>query len=74
MAEKQKEVDAMLDDLLEGKSPEEVMGAGGLLEDLTKRLLERGLEGELTDHLGMESTKPRAETVATRAMAGPGSD
>lgn len=52
MAEKKKEVDAMLDRLLEGKSPEEVIGAGGLLEDLTKRLLERALEGELTDHLG----------------------
>jgi putative transposase len=54
MAEKEKEVDAMLDRLLEGKRPEEVIGAGGLLEDLTKRLLERALEGELTEHLGYE--------------------
>jgi transposase-like protein len=54
MAEKQKDVDAMLDRLLEGRSPEEVVGSGGLLEDLTKRLLERALEGELSDHLGYE--------------------
>lgn len=54
MAEKEKEVDAMLDRLLEGKRPEEVIGAGGLLEDLTKRLLERALEGELTEYLGYE--------------------
>lgn len=46
------EVDAMLDRLLEGKQPDEVVGQGGLLEELTKRLLERALEGELTEHLG----------------------
>jgi len=56
MAEKKQDqdVDAMLDRLLKGRSPEEVVGSGGLLEDLTKRLLERALEGELTDHLGYE--------------------
>lgn len=55
MADKnERDVDAMLDQLLEGKRPEEVVGQGGLLEDLTKRLLERALEGELTEHLGYE--------------------
>lgn len=55
MAEKNDpDVDAMLDRLLEGKRPEEVVGQGGVLEDLTKRLLERALEGELTEHLGYE--------------------
>lgn len=55
MAEKsEQDIDAMLDGLLEGKRPEEVVGQGGLLEDLTKRLLERALEGELTEHLGYE--------------------
>jgi len=49
---KDKQVDELLDRLLEGKSPEEIVGGGGLLEDLTTRLLERALEGELTDHLG----------------------
>lgn len=48
------DVDGMLDRLLEGKRPEEIVGSGGLLEDLTKRVLERALEGELTDHLGYE--------------------
>ena len=52
--ERKQDVDAMLDRLLEGKRPEEVVGQGGLLEDLTKRLLERALEGELTEHLGYE--------------------
>ena len=54
MAEEKQDVDEMLDRLLEGKRPEEIVGGGGLLEDLTKRLLERALEGELTVHLGYE--------------------
>lgn len=61
MAEKKQDedVDAMLDRLLEGKRPEEVVGSGGLLEDLTKRLLERALEGELSEHLGYEKHDAR---------------
>ncbi|HEX6964165.1 MAG TPA: hypothetical protein VF166_00115 [Gemmatimonadaceae bacterium] len=69
----------MLDRLLEGKQPEEIVGSGGLLEDLTKRVLERALEGELTDHRnGGNSrkgrTKKRVKTdageVAIRGASG----
>jgi putative transposase len=42
----------MLDELLEGKEPEEILGREGLLKELTKRLVERALEGEMTEHLG----------------------
>jgi putative transposase len=53
MAKKPKEkVDELLDSLLEGKRPEEVLGEGGLLADLTKRLVERALGAEMTVHLG----------------------
>jgi putative transposase len=45
-------VDELLDSLLEGKKPEEVLGREGLLGELTKRLVERALEGEMTAHLG----------------------
>jgi transposase-like protein len=38
----------MLDELLEGKEPEEILGREGLLKELTKRLVERALEGEMT--------------------------
>jgi transposase-like protein len=31
-----------------------LIGPGGLLSDITKRVLETGLEVELTDHLGYE--------------------
>ena len=50
----EREVNELLDSLLEGRSPEEIMGGGGLLDALTKRVMERVLEGELTEHLGYE--------------------
>jgi putative transposase len=36
----------------------ELVGEGGLLAELTKRLLERGLDVELTDHVGYERGDP----------------
>jgi putative transposase len=47
-------VDKMLDELLKGKKPEEILGQGGLAKELTKRLVERALQGEMTAHLGYE--------------------
>ena len=47
-------VDELLDTLLEGKQPAEVLGDEGVLADLTKRLVERALEGEMTAHLGYD--------------------
>jgi putative transposase len=45
----------LLDELLAGASTEEeIAGPGGLLAELTKRLVERAMEVELTDHLGYE--------------------
>ena len=47
--------DAVIDELLAGaRSEEEIVGPGGLLAGLTKRLVERAMEVELTDHLGYE--------------------
>jgi putative transposase len=47
--------DELLDELLAGaRTEEEITGSGGLLSQLTKRLVERALEVELTDHLGYE--------------------
>jgi len=45
----------VIDQLLAGASTEEeIAGPGGLLAELTKRLVERALEVELTDHVGYE--------------------
>jgi len=47
--------DALIDELLKDISDtKEILGKNGLLKQLTKRLVERTLEAELTDHLGYE--------------------
>jgi putative transposase len=47
--------DEVIDQLLAGaRTEEEIAGPGGLLAQLTKRLVERAMEVELTDHLGYE--------------------
>ena len=47
--------DEVIDELLAGASTEEeIAGPGGLLAQLTKRLVERALEVERTDHVGYE--------------------
>jgi putative transposase len=47
--------DELVDELLAGaRTEEEIVGPGGLLSQLTKRLVERAMEVELTDHVGYE--------------------
>ena len=53
MKEKTK-LEAALDELLSGKSKEEIVGPEGLLKQLTKALLERAMGAEMTHHLGYE--------------------
>lgn len=49
----------LLDRLLaDYKKPDDLIGENGLLKQLTKALLERALETELTDHLGHEKHAP----------------
>lgn len=55
----------LLDDQLIGKLVDrarsqglQLTGEGGLLQQLTKRVLESALEGEITDHLGYEKHDP----------------
>jgi putative transposase len=52
---RQKLPDELVDELLDGaRTEEEIFGSGGLFSELTKRLVERAMEVELTDHLGYE--------------------
>ena len=52
-AQLQSEVNALLDKLLAGyQKPEDILGENGLLKQLTKALVERALEAEMTHHLG----------------------
>jgi len=49
----------LIDKLLVGyKKPEEIIGENGLLKQLTKAVLERALQAELTQHLGYEKHDP----------------
>ena len=46
----------LIDNLLKDyKKPEDLMGENGLLKQLTKRLLERAMAAELTEHVGYEA-------------------
>jgi putative transposase len=45
----------LIDTLLKGyKNPDEIVGKNGLLKQLTKALLERALNAELTEHVGYD--------------------
>jgi putative transposase len=47
--------DEVIDELLAGAcTEEEIVGPGGVLAQLTKRLVERALQAELSEHLGYE--------------------
>src|SRR5438045_6695982 len=47
--------DAVIDELLAGaRTEEEIVGPGGVLAQLTKRLVERAMSAELSEHLGYE--------------------
>jgi putative transposase len=51
--------DELIDELLAGtRGEEEIVGPGGLLADLTRRLVERAMDAELTEHLGYEHGQP----------------
>jgi putative transposase len=51
-------VDEMLDELLlDCHSPEDILGESGLLTQLSQRLIERALAGELTHHLKQQTSE-----------------
>src|SRR5512140_2530107 len=63
MAKQPEEADRLIDELIKGKSPEEILGKNGLLKQLTKRLAERALQAEMTDHLGYEKNAPEGRNT-----------
>ena len=45
----------LIDEVLKGyQKPEDLIGENGLLKQLTKKLVERALQAEMTDHLGQD--------------------
>ena len=55
MAIDKKLIDRLLSDY---EKPEDISGENGLLKELTKAILERALQAEMTDHLGYEQHDP----------------
>jgi putative transposase len=52
--------DELLDELLlDYRTPEDILGEGGLLKQLSQRLIERALTGELTHHLKPDTLPPK---------------
>ena len=52
----------ILDELIKGyKNPEDLIGETGLLKQLTKALLERAMNAELTHQLGYEKGKKNGD-------------
>jgi putative transposase len=58
MEEENVGLNAALDELLRGKTTEQISGPNGLLKQLTKALLERAMNAELSHHLGYEKGEP----------------
>ena len=57
----------VLDELLKDyKGPDDITGPDGLLKQLTKALVERAMEAEMTDHLGYEKHDQADKTTGNR--------
>ena len=56
--------DELIDELLKDyKKPEDIIGENGLLKELTKALLERALNSEITHHLGYDKHSPEGKNT-----------
>jgi putative transposase len=63
--------DELLDILMKDyKKPEDLIGENGLLKHLTKRLLERAMQAELTEHLGYEKHSPQGKNSGNSRNGG----
>lgn len=63
--------DRVLDELLKGKTPEQILGESELIKQMTKRMVERALQAELTAHLGYDPHE-KAESVRDNSRNGTG--
>jgi transposase-like protein len=57
----------LLDEILKDyKGPEDMMGQEGIIKQLSKALIERAMEAELTEQLGYEKSDPAEKPTANR--------
>ena len=63
--------DELLDALMKNyKKPEDLIGENGLLKQLTKQLVERAMQSELTDHLGYDKHAPAGKNTGNSRNGG----
>ncbi len=56
--------DELIEQLMQNyEKPEDILGENGLLKELTKALLEKALEGEMTNHLGYEKNSMEGQNT-----------
>ena len=61
----------LLDQLIkEYKNPEDLIGENGLLKQLTKRLLEKAMQAEMTEHLGYLKNAPAGNNTGNSRNGG----
>lgn len=57
----------LIDKLIEGyQKPEDIIGENGLLKQLTKAIVERAMEAELTHHVGYKKHEPASRPRANK--------
>jgi transposase-like protein len=67
MAKAKSRKEELLDELIkEYKNPDDLIGENGLLKELTKALVERAMQEELTYHLGYEKSSRNSSTDNSR--------
>ncbi len=65
--EKSRIEDEIIDNLLKDyKEPEDLIGENGLLKQLTKRLLERAMSAEMTEHVGYDKYEAAGRNSGVR--------
>lgn len=63
--------DQLIDELLKDyRKPEDLVGETGLLKELTRRLVERALNAEMTDHLGYKKNSPEGKKNGSNSRNG----
>jgi transposase-like protein len=56
----------LIDNLLtDYKTPEEILGENGLLKELTRAVLERAMQAEMSEHLGYEKHEAAGDNTGT---------
>ena len=60
----------VLDELIKGyKDPEDITGPNGLLKQLSKAVIERAMQAEMTEKLGYEKSDQSKKETENAAMA-----